>query len=234
LRASSRARSTSSARPTPTSASSPGPISPTTSPSTRTAAVATLLTTARTGSSWSAAPGGRERVVVRPGSATLDRRRVHRQEMVHMGTELRTSVEIRSTAERVWQVLTDLAAYPEWNPFIVAADGPVVVGQRLSLTMQPVGGRRVTVRPTVLEVVPGRRLRWLGRLGIGGLFDAEHAFEIGELGAGGVRLSQEERFRGLLVPLATRSLARSTLPAFHAMNRALKDRAERAPAPRPG
>src|SRR3954466_4584024 len=58
FRASARARSTSSSRPTPTSDSSPGPISPTTAPSTVTAAVLTLLTTARTRSSN---PGRRRR-----------------------------------------------------------------------------------------------------------------------------------------------------------------------------
>jgi hypothetical protein len=150
-----------------------------------------------------------------------------------MATDLRTSVDIESTSERVWDVLTDLAAYPEWNPFIVAADGPVEVGRQLALTMQPIGARRVTVRPTVLEVTPGRRLRWLGRFGVRGLFDAEHDFAISDSESGGVRLRHEERFRGLLVPLAARSLTRHTLPAFDAMNRALKERAERAPASRP-
>src|SRR3954465_5442310 len=48
LRAIARADASSSARPTPTSASSPCPISPTTVPSTVTAAVLTLLATART------------------------------------------------------------------------------------------------------------------------------------------------------------------------------------------
>jgi hypothetical protein len=148
-----------------------------------------------------------------------------------MATDLRTSVDIESTSERVWDVLTDLAAYPEWNPFIVAADGQVELGGQLTLTMQPVGARRVTVRPTVLEVTFGRRLRWLGRLGVRGLLDAEHDFAISDLGSG-VRLRHAERFRGLLVPLAARSLTRHTLPAFDAMNRALKERAEHAPATR--
>src|SRR3954451_11467394 len=48
LRASARARSASSSRPAPTSDSSPRPISPTTAPSTVTAAARTRLTTART------------------------------------------------------------------------------------------------------------------------------------------------------------------------------------------
>src|SRR4051794_23699451 len=61
LRASSRARAASSSRPTPTSDSNPRPISPTTRPSTVTAAVPTRLTTARTGTSSRGRRNGRRR-----------------------------------------------------------------------------------------------------------------------------------------------------------------------------
>jgi uncharacterized protein YndB with AHSA1/START domain len=47
-----------------------------------------------------------------------------------MAKQLRTQVDVDATPERVWQVLTDLAAYPQWNPFIV---GP-------RATPAPVGG----------------------------------------------------------------------------------------------
>jgi hypothetical protein len=94
--------------------------------------------------------------------------------------------------------------------------------------MQPVGARGVTLCPTVVEATPGHRLRWLGRLGIPWVFDAEHSFIVTPREAGGVRLSQDERFTGVLVPLMARSLDRHTQPAFEAMNTALKDRAEQA------
>src|SRR4051812_43292780 len=61
------------------------------------------------------------------------------------------------------------------------------------------GGRGMTFRPTVLEAVPGHRLRWLGRLLVPGLFDGEHTFAIKPLSKGRVRLVQQETFRGLLV-----------------------------------
>ena len=100
--------------------------------------------------------------------------------------------------------------------------------RQLTLRMQPVGGSAVTLRPTIVEVIEGHRLRWLGRLGIRRLFDAEHLFIVEPRGASGTRLVQQEEFSGLLVRLFQRSLDRGTLPAFHAMNMALKDRAERA------
>src|SRR3712207_2871096 len=145
-----------------------------------------------------------------------------------MAKELSAEVDIRATPERVWQVLTDLAAYPEWNPFIVRAEGVVGPGHRLTLRMQPVGGRAMTLRPRLVTVAMNRELRWRGTLGMPGLMDAEHTFEL-QPHAGGTRLIHQETFRGVLVPLVARSLDRNTLPAFVAMNEALKQRAENPP-----
>jgi hypothetical protein len=143
-----------------------------------------------------------------------------------MSKQLKSQIDIDATPERVWQVLSDFSAYPQWNPFITRAEGRPQPSSRLVMRMQPVGARGVTLRPTVLEATPGHRLRWLGRFGIRGIFDAEHSFTITPRAEGGVRLSQDEDFRGVLVPLLARSLDRHTQPAFEAMNAALKLRAE--------
>jgi uncharacterized protein YndB with AHSA1/START domain len=55
---------------------------------------------------------------------------------------LTTEIDIAATPQRVWQVLSDLTAHREWNPFIVQATGRAAVGDRPTLRMQPVGGRR--------------------------------------------------------------------------------------------
>jgi hypothetical protein len=145
-----------------------------------------------------------------------------------MRKQLVTSIDIEAPAEQVWEILVDFAAFPSWNPFIVQAKGRAEVGRQLTLRMQPVGGSAVTLRPTVVEAIEGDRLHWRGRLGVRGLFDAEHLFILEPLGASGTRLVQQEQFSGLLVRLFQRSLDRGTLPAFRAMNKALKDRAETA------
>ncbi|MEA2582302.1 MAG: hypothetical protein QOF33_387 [Thermomicrobiales bacterium] len=147
-----------------------------------------------------------------------------------MSTQVRTEIEIQATPARVWDVLTDFADYPDWNPFIPRIAGTVEVGARLDARLQPPGGRGMSFRPTVLAATPGQELRWLGHLIVPGLFDGEHGFRIEPLGPNRVRFVQEERFAGLLAPLVLRFVVRGTRQGFEAMNQALKARAEQ-PAP---
>jgi len=140
--------------------------------------------------------------------------------------ELRSQIEIEAPAARVWQVLTDFAAYPEWNPFIRRVNGRPEVDEQLVVRMRPSGTKGMTFRPTVLKAEPNRQLRWLGHLLMPGLFDGEHVFEIEELDQDRVLFTQREIFRGLLVPLLARSLDRDTQRGFEEMNRALRERAE--------
>ncbi len=144
--------------------------------------------------------------------------------------ELRAEIEIGAPAERVWASLTDFASFPEWNPFLRNIRGKLEVGAKLEVVLGASGTRGIMFRPTVKKVVPNRELRWLGRLGICGLFDGEHIFELTTVAPNRVRLVQRELFRGLLVPVLWRSLERDTRRGFEEMNRALRDRATSAPA----
>jgi hypothetical protein len=143
-----------------------------------------------------------------------------------MARRLHSEIEIQASPDRVWETLTDLGAYPHWNPFIVQATGQPVPGGRLRLRMRLPGRRPMTFRPEVLEATRGRRLRWLGHLLVPGLFDGEHSFTIDPLDAGRVRLTQQEEFRGLLVPLVLAFIGKPTQEGFHLMNQALKTRVE--------
>ena len=136
---------------------------------------------------------------------------------------LRTEVEIAAPPDEVWSCLTSFADYPQWNPFITSVVGVAAVGQRLTVRLEPPGGRGITMRPTVTDVVPGRVLEWLGRLGLPGIFDGRHRFELHET-ATGTRLVHGESFRALLVPPMRGSLDGSTRAGFVAMNEALARR----------
>jgi hypothetical protein len=148
-----------------------------------------------------------------------------------MTSELTSSVDIDATPACVWQVLMDLSAYPEWNPFVTRADGEFAVGARVTFTGPPASALlRVRFPATVLELVPDRRLAFrvrLVKLGLPGLLDVQQTMTLDPRDGGGVRLWEEARFSGALVPLLTRSLNREHTPSFLAMNAAFKERAER-------
>ncbi len=143
-----------------------------------------------------------------------------------MRHSLQTEIEIDAAPEAVWAVLTDLERYADWNPFVVSSSGTVAVGERLTNRIEPPEGRAATFRPTVTEVEEGRVFEWLGRLGMPGIFDGRHRFELHPLPGDRTRFVHSEQFRGLLVRPMRRSLDAGTMAGFEAMNEALKARVE--------
>ena len=139
---------------------------------------------------------------------------------------IHSQIHIHATAEKVWQVLTDLNEYPRWNPFITSAEGEVRTGSRLTVRIAPPGSKAMTFRPIITNVDPGRELRWLGRLLLPGLFDGEHIFKIQPKDGDRIQLVQTETFTGLLVPLVWGKLNAGTRQGFELMNTALKRIAE--------
>jgi hypothetical protein len=136
---------------------------------------------------------------------------------------LGTDIDIAAPPEDVWAHLVDFAAYREWNPFMPEAAGTAEVGHRLTLRMRPPGGRAVPLRPRVTEARPGDVLEWLGHLGVPGLFDGRHRFELVAT-ASGTKVRQSEAFSGLLVRPLRGWLDENVLAGFEAMNAALRDR----------
>lgn len=141
---------------------------------------------------------------------------------------IHTEIEIDASAERVWKVLSDFNAYPEWNPFIKSVIGQPVQGTRLKIIIQPGEAKPMRFSPRVIVAEPERELRWLGRLLVPGVFDGEHCFIIEKLSDNKVRFEQSERFNGLLVGPMRSTLNRDTTRGFEEMNQALKVRAENA------
>jgi hypothetical protein len=136
--------------------------------------------------------------------------------------ELSIEMEFDGTPEEVWEVLADLPAHPEWNPFITKIEGELRPGAKLDVRLEPEGERGITMHPTVLAAEPGRELRWLGHLVVRGIFDGEHRWLIEEAAPGRVRFTQSERFSGILLPLLWKKLRDGgTSKGFRAMNEAL-------------
>ena len=143
---------------------------------------------------------------------------------------IRSAIEIRAPLETVWGVLTDFAAYPDWNPHVRRVVGKVDSGARITIHTRPPGGRMIVMRPTVICWEPPRELRWRATFVSGRLFSGEHGFRVEPMGPNRVRFVQDETFSGVLVPLYSRLRLARTRKGFDDTNEALRDRAEQIAA----
>jgi hypothetical protein len=140
---------------------------------------------------------------------------------------IRTEIGIDRPAAAVWTILADIDRWQEWNPF-AKASGHLAVGEMLEVQIRPPGRSPMTFRPTVVRFDPGIELRWLGHLGVPGLFDGEHGFRVDPEGEGRCRFRHFETFKGILAGPLLWLAGDATRRGFEAMNLALKARAEGA------
>ena len=140
--------------------------------------------------------------------------------------QLTTTIEIESSPDVVWAILMDFEAYPEWNPFVREIKGNQSEGGQLSVRLQNPGGKAMTFAPIVTEAIPERRFSWLGKLGLKGVFDGHHHFDIAVTDGATVQFTQSEDFSGALVPVLWGMVTKKTRAGFESMNTALKERAE--------
>ena len=130
---------------------------------------------------------------------------------------------IDAPPERVWQVLTDFAAYPQWNPLLVEARGEARAGARVKVraALKPGAGPRLRFSATVVRADAGAALVWKG--GVPGVLFGEHFFHLRPEGQG-TRFEQGEVFTGLLSLLLGAGVRRRMERAYAAMNEALARR----------
>ncbi|WP_158962630.1 SRPBCC domain-containing protein [Myroides fluvii] len=135
--------------------------------------------------------------------------------------KLVTQIEINANAETIWNALIDFENYKKWNPFITKIKGTAAPGHKLKVHIQ-----NMHFSPIIQVYKPHQKLTWLGKLGIKGLFDGYHYFEIVPIDEHKCLFIQGENFSGLLVPLLKKKLKKETLPGFILMNCSLKEYVE--------
>ena len=138
-----------------------------------------------------------------------------------MTKQIKTSIIIEASREKIWGILTDFENYTEWNSFIKSISGELKVRNRIKINVQG-----MTFKPIVLTLKQNTELKWLGNLWFRGLFDGEHKFYLTDNGNGTTNFEQSENFSGILVKIFTKSLEKETKNGFEKMNKELKLRAE--------
>lgn len=93
-----------------------------------------------------------------------------------------TEVIIPSAPEKVWQVLTDIERYQEWNPAINLVKGTLKVGNKVTYHFQETESKGANIASEVIEITPYTHLNHKG--GIWGVitFDQHYYLEPHELG----------------------------------------------------
>jgi len=135
-------------------------------------------------------------------------------------------IVIGAPLARVWHTVTDVATYADWNPLITAAHGEATVGGIISMMICPPGLMRRRANVEVLALQHGREFRWLGRWGVAGILDGDHAFRLQPLEEHRTRVLQIEIFSGILARPLAPILVPRMIRGFEAMNEALKVRCE--------
>lgn len=143
-----------------------------------------------------------------------------------MALEIKTKIRINAPPEKVWEILTNFDAYPNWNPFIKYIEGQVCVGNKISVRIEPPEAKAMTFEPKILTFVTNKELSWIGHLLIPRLFDGKHKFELIDHRDGTTTFIQSENFSGVLVPFFKKQLKNSTKRGFIKMNEKLKELAE--------
>ena len=119
-----------------------------------------------------------------------------------------------------------LRVVPGVEPVRPAGRGRLEPGERLKIRLRLDRGLKLTFKPRVTVVEPGRELRWLATLGRPGVFDVDRAFQI-EPRDPGVRFVMSEECTGWLTPVMfATNLEAQLYRGYDALNQALRERVE--------
>ena len=132
--------------------------------------------------------------------------------------EIKTSIIIQATPEKVWSIFSNFKNYPNWNPFLTLIEGNLRKGNKIKIIA---GGMKFN--PVVLSHIKEKELIWVGRLFFKGLFDGEHKFEFIDNLNGSTTFKHEEKFQGVLVGLFSKKIDNEVKPGFIEMNKKLKE-----------
>ncbi len=135
-------------------------------------------------------------------------------------------VVINAPAETVWQVLTDLERYPEWNPFTVRAESTLEIGSAVDLYIPR--GQKMMKQSFVLEVFnPPREVAWrLPRMLHKAVFNAYRTQKVTPLNDERCTYQTSDTFDGWIAGKLYRSQSAWVLKNFTKLADALKERSE--------
>jgi hypothetical protein len=139
---------------------------------------------------------------------------------------VRSEIEIAAPASRVWEILTDLERYPDWNPFTPKVESTLEVGAPVHLHTRLRSERLAHRVETVTEHVPGERICWGMTMGPRFVLAAERRQILTPIDVDRTRYLTDDTLTGMLTPIVTTFWGEAMQRGFDDVAEALKKRAE--------
>jgi hypothetical protein len=133
-----------------------------------------------------------------------------------------SQIEIAASTAEVWNILTELPRWTQWNTTIERTEGSVGLGAKVVIYAKQTPGRAFPLRVTELDAP--RRMVWCGGMPFG-LFTGERTYELSTLPTARSLFTMRERYTGAMAALISRSIP-DLQPAFDEFARCLKVEAE--------
>ncbi|MFM9908699.1 MAG: SRPBCC domain-containing protein [Chitinophagaceae bacterium] len=102
------------------------------------------------------------------------------------------SIEIRASAQKIWQLLTNAESHLSWNSTIVSVEGKIAAGEKIKL-ISKLDPKR-TFKLTVKEFIQNKKLVWGDAMG-------NRIYTLEENGNGSTNFTMDEKIGGIMFPL---------------------------------
>jgi len=135
-------------------------------------------------------------------------------------------LRIDAPAPTVWEVISNLDCYPEWNPFVVACSSTLAVGDPIRMRVRVLPGLAQRQTERILDHEPGRRLCYGIPASALGALTSRRSHEVTALTPERAEYVSRFELDGWLAPLVSLLLGRRLAAGFESMSLALQARAE--------
>lgn len=113
------------------------------------------------------------------------------------------STTINAPPEKVWAALTDSEHFTNWDTQMISISGTIAPQEKLTIYSTLASNRTFNV--VVSEFEPHKKMVWSSGMPLG-LFDGKRTFTLEAVGDNQTKITTQEVFKGLLLPLFGRTI----------------------------
>ncbi|MBH0781385.1 SRPBCC domain-containing protein [Nocardia bovistercoris] len=143
-----------------------------------------------------------------------------------MGYVIAETVYIDAPADLVWQVITDLPRYPEWNPFVIRCESSLTPGDPIDMLVHVAGSAPRRQREWIRSNTRGREFSYTMRPAPLGALRSLRSHTVTPVGDHRTRYESHFELQGWLRHVVAAILGRNLRRGFDGMTAGIQRRAE--------